>query len=321
MRRLWPAALAMVVGSISISVMGQIPAGQMSQPPPQSARQALIEMLFGKGADDFTKHLPDDARQVLVHKGDGPESSMVLRIASIGRTIAAEGGHIETFDAGPNILISEQPDSHERIEVAVEHDSLIGEGDEIELSVRIYKDGQLESLPVVPRLTFTLQQQKEIWRLTEVTAAAHVPLTDPDYLKGLRKQQDESNQIAAQGRMMMIAQAESRYAANHKDAGYACTLAILFPQPEPNVEGPPYPMPGVTNEESNGYRFALAGCNGSPALKYRLTAVPVDVDSEMKALCVDESGTLKSVAADKKSICFSRGEVVTQGVGIIPPTE
>ena len=76
----------------------------------------------------------------------------------------------------------------------VEHDSLLGEDDEIELSVHYYKDGQLQPLPVVPDLTFTLKQEKEIWRLTEVTAAAHVPLTDPDYLKGLRKQQNEANE-------------------------------------------------------------------------------------------------------------------------------
>ena len=307
--------LAGLVSILGVSAM----MGQSTQPPPpQSARQALIEMFMGKGADDFTKHLPDDARQALIHKGETPDTSIALRIASIGRGLATEGGHIETFDAGPNILISEQADGHERIEVAVEHDSLLGDGDEIELSVRMYKDGQLQMLPVVPRLTFTLQQEKDIWRLTEVTVAAHVPLTDPDYLKGLRKEQNESNEMSARARMMMIAQAETQYADNHKESGYSCSMASLFPPPEPKSESATYYVPGNMNEESNGYRFTLAGCDGPPALKYQLTAAPVDADSEMKAFCVDQSGTLKSVTADKKSSCFSRGEVVTQGLGIAP---
>jgi hypothetical protein len=61
----------------------------------------------------------------------------------------------------------------------VERDSLIGEEDKIELSVQVRKDEQPQSLPVVPRPIFTLKQEKEIWRLSEITLAAHVPLTDP----------------------------------------------------------------------------------------------------------------------------------------------
>ena len=96
------------------------------------------------------------------------------------------------------------------------------------------KMDNLKSLPVVPRLIFTLKQEKEIWRLTEVTVAAHVPLTDPDYLKGLRKQQNEANEAQAQSRVTIIAAAETGYAAKHADRGYTCTLATLFAQ-EPDA--------------------------------------------------------------------------------------
>jgi hypothetical protein len=118
--------------------------------------------------------------------------------------MAAQGRQLETFDTGPNILVSEQPDQHERIEVAVEHDSLMGEQDAIELSVHDYKDGQEQGLPVIPRLIFTFTQERDVWRLTELTVAGHIPLTDPDYLKVLRKQQDETNEQMAQMRMNMI---------------------------------------------------------------------------------------------------------------------
>jgi hypothetical protein len=284
--------------------------GQTVTPAPQSARQALIEMFTGKSENDFIRHLPDEARQTLVHKGESPETSFLLRIPGMCRGLA-DGGKLETFESGPNILTTDQGDGRERIEVAVEHDSVLGEEEEIELSVHSYKDGEPELLPVVPRLIFTLKEEKDIWRLTEVTLAAHVPLTDPDYLKGLRKQQNESNESAARFRMAVIALAENRYAAAHPDTGYSCTLLSLFPSEDRAEEGANF----IESEDSNGYHFALAGCEGKPALKYGLTAVPVDTKIGMKAFCVDESGTLRSVAADKHSNCFSRGQVVSEGVG------
>lgn len=301
MRHIGVTVLAVVTGTLSLAAQNPPP------PPPQSARQALIEMFRGKGENDFAKHLPEAARAVLVHKGESPETSILLRVSGVVRGLTMQGESVETFDAGPNILTTENAGSHERVEIAVEHDSLSGEEDEIELSVHPYKNGEPETLPVIPRLTFTLKQEKDIWRVTEVTLSAHVPLEDPDYLKGLRKQQDEMNEAAAQGRVNMIAQAETNYAANHTDKGYVCPLESLYP----NAEGEPNMIGGASKNESNGYRFELSGCSGKPATRYRLTAVPLDPDSEMKAFCLDQSGTLKSIAAADKSKCFSQGKVVT----------
>jgi len=290
-----------------ITVFAQAPT-----PPPQSARQALIEMFMSKNPEDFGKHLPDAARQALIHKGETPESSFVLRLAQIGRQMTSSGEHVETFDVGPNILVSEQNEGHEKIEIAVEHDSLLGEEDEIELSIHVYKDGQPQPLPVVPRLIFTLKQEKEVWRLNEVTAAAHVPLTDPDYLKTLRNMQDKENEGAAQMRVTSIVVAETGFAAKHPDRGYTCSTSELFaPDPEANPDAPraylSFNQPG---DESSGYRFTLSGCEGSPASKYRLLAEPTDPDSEMKTFCADQTGTVKSMSEGKGSSCFSHGQVL-----------
>ena len=303
-------------------------------PPPQSARQALIEMFMGKGADDLSKHLPDEARRTLIHAGETPDTSMVLRIASVGRELSAQG-HTETFDDGPNILVTDQNDGHQKIEIAVEHDSLLGEAEELELSVHVYKDGQLQALPVVPRLIFTMKSEKDIWRLTEITIAGHIPLTDPDYLNAIRKQQDEAHEEMAQMRAAMIAAAETTYAATHPDRGYVCSLTDLFardptPQNQPGNDAaqepstPPQPAildPGQGNEEYNGYRFALSGCDGNPASKYRLTAVPTDSESSAKTFCSDESGSVKSVAAASGSSCFAQGEVTNPAPAPTPAVE
>jgi hypothetical protein len=304
------SSIVLFIFTASIPLAAQAPAQTPAPPSPQTARQALIEMFFGKGENDFTKHLPDEARQTLIRKGETERTSVVLRISTIGRQLAAEGGgHIETFDEGATLLVTEPTPGHEKIEAVVEHDNLLGEEDEIELSFHYYKEGQLQSLPVVPRLTFTLKQEKEIWRLTEVTAAAHIPLTDPDYLQELRREQNEANEGAAQNRVNAIAASETGYAAQHPDLGYTCTLANLFPQ-VPATENEPSPYAEDASEESNGYRFAITGCVGTPASKFRVSAVPSDADAGQKTFCSDASGTLKFTTDGKSSTCFSEGQPV-----------
>lgn len=309
-------ALALTLASTSLT------AQNLQTPPPQSARQALIEMFLGRGENDLAKHLPDITRKALIHKDESPESSIVLRIAAAGRSMAAQGRMLETFDTGPNILVTEQSDN-ERVEVAVEHDSLMGDQDEIELSVHGYKDGQEENLPVIPRLIFTLQQEKDVWRLTEITVAGHIPLTDPDYLKGLRKQQDEANEQTAQMRANMIVNGQKAYSAAHPEIGYACTLSSLAPQKTDSTAGEATATfdPGQGGEEWNGYRFTLNGCGGTPSSKYRLAAVPIDSDSTGKTFCADESAKIKFVTRGKPSSCFSGGQELNQPTAYAPVVE
>lgn len=280
---------------------------QIAQSPSQSARQALIEMFLSRGGDNFLKHLPDATKRTLFRAGESQDSSFILRLASFAEMVPL-GEHVETFDSGPNILTSEFPGEHKRIEVAVEHESLLGDATEIELSVHIFVDGQEQSMQIIPRLTFTLVQERSIWRLAEFTLAAHVPLTDPDYLNGLRKRQDEFDESAAQGRISIIARAEMVYAEQHPQAGFVCSLATLFPPPSANSEGPTYYDVGLLQEEANGYRFSLSGCNGIPATRLQITAVPIDSDSPMKSFCADESGAVKWIAEGPISSCLNEGE-------------
>jgi len=305
MRRHFVAILLALFSTLPIAA--QTPVSSTSQTP-QTARQALIEMFIGKGPDDLVKHLPGDAQRILIHKTDTPEMSWILRLSGMGRSLATQGGRLETFETGPNLLTAEDTNGHDKFEVAVEHDSLMGEDDEIELSVHYYKDGQLTPLPVIPRLTFTFQQEKEIWRLTEITAAAHVPLTDADYLKGLRKQQDDSNESMAQMRMGLLATSENTYSSHHPEAGFTCTIANLSTQAG---DGEGVYDPGQGNADWNGYHFTITGCEGAPASKHRVTAVPSDSDSEMKIFCSDESGKVRFLSSGKPSSCFSQGLPIT----------
>ncbi len=308
----------------------QNPAQTISEPAKQTARQALIEMFLGKGPDDFVKHLPEDTRRTLIHKGDTPEASWVLRLAQLGREIGAQGQHVQTFDDGPTIVVVDEGSGQEKLEVLVEHDSFMGESDEIELSIKYSKNGQQTTLPFVPRFIFTLQQEKEIWRLTEVTAAAHMPLTDPDYLKGLRKLQNESNEGMIQMRVNMIVGAEKAYATQHPDQGFTCELSKVFQerqaaaakimaqqglqdstaeQQDSATDGNAFGG-NQANEAWNGYHFTLSGCDGSPASHYVVSAAPTDPDpdTDTKTFCADESGVIKYATGGKPSSCLSNGQ-------------
>ena len=120
----------------------------------------------------------------------------------------------------------------------------------------------------------------------------------------------EQAQIRAGG----ITAAEVAYAAKHPDRGYACTLSTLSaPDPAAEGGGASY-SPDVANEESNGYRFTISGCDGTPASKYRVSAVPADSDATLKTFCADESGILKFVIGGKVSTCFVQGQPVNTGV-------
>ena len=302
--------------SVAVSLSAQTSSPNPAQKPPQSARQALIEMFLAKDDEAFIKHLPDDAKKALIHAGETSDTSMILKFATLGREFTKPNDKTETFDTGALILTSALGE-RERVEVNVERDSLMGENDEIELSIHYLKDGQQQAMVVIPDLIFTFRQEKEVWKLVELTAAAHFPLTDPDYLKGLRKQQNDETEQQARNRMNVIAGAEMGYMGKHPDRGYSCSLTALFaPEPDADPNEIVSSDPGQGEPQWYGYSFSLAGCEGNPPSKFQVLATPLDTDGGLQAFCTDQAGTLKSIASARASNCFKRGKPVsdpTQG--------
>jgi hypothetical protein len=81
------------------------------------------------------------------------------------------------------VLTIDEKEAQRKMEVIVERDDLAGDDDEIELSVHPYVNGKPQPLPVRPRIVLSMEQEKEVWKLNEVTVAMHVPLSDPDFLR------------------------------------------------------------------------------------------------------------------------------------------
>src|SRR5262249_39051789 len=117
----------------------------------------------------------------------------------------------------------------ERVEIAVERDDLSGDEDQIELSLRVYKDGVVDRMPVVPSLVLDMKDEKDIWRLSQITVALHVPLSDPDYVKGIaedmRKARQQEVEFAAISSLRAMVAGQTARQKNSRN--YACNTGEL----------------------------------------------------------------------------------------------
>jgi hypothetical protein len=66
--------------------------------------------------------------------------------------------------------------------------------------------------------------------------------------------------------------------------------------------------PRLASGRKNGYVFALSGCNGTPASRYSVAAVPADPSSGTRAFCSDESAVIRFSADGKANSCLSVGK-------------
>jgi hypothetical protein len=277
----------------------------------QTARQALIELLFGGGGEAFSRHLPELARKTL-QNGDAIYSEIV-RMSGTSRPLLARHGEVEISDSGP-IIASQTIGSEYRLEIDVERDVTNGETDEIELSSHIYGNNEELNQLTMPRLTFSLKEEDKKWILVQVTAVSRVPLGDEHYLGGRLKQQQEANERGVQYRTSTIVAAEAAYAMRYQR--YACTLQDLFAAAPPDdsedsasdgVQA--YFDPGQGGSDLYGYHFELS-CTEAGAGRYRLAAVPVEKYSGTRTFCADESGDLRVDSGASASSCFQRGEML-----------
>ena len=156
-----------------------------AQAAPQTARQALLEMLFSKTPGSFEKHLPRATRSALPRAGTTPGTSLLSGLSLLTGQMAARAQQLQTFEAGPTLVLIEDPRAHNKFEITVERDDLRGDEDEIDLSFHGSKDGETQTAGAKFGLTFIMKQDAGIWRLNEISVTVGVSLTDPEFLKAL----------------------------------------------------------------------------------------------------------------------------------------
>ena len=307
---------------ITILYLVRFAAGQAAPatpPPPQTARQALIEMFFGKSPDHFRKHLAENTRKAVAKlESGGGKASYLGDFENLSSQFSTSGGQqFQTFDAGPVLVSGRNPMAGEQFELRVERDDLIGEEDQIEITVHAMKGGKPVAMPVLPRLQFSMKTEDGLWRLTEISFTARAPIADPDYLASLvgqlQEQQRRTNEMMASATVHTLVLAESAYHSTHPL--YACSFKELAA----GIKGKNETIfidDELASGKKQGYVFALTGCDAS---RYKIAAEPATSSTGQRAYCADEGGEVKSSKSGKASTCFSSGEPAngTTGLGAV----
>ena len=274
----------------------------------QTARQALIEMFFGPAPDHFEKHLPEITRHTLSKLSSPGGQNVLAEFSMIALQMKAGGNNFQTFDTGPSLLIAQDPrgGGPDRIELTVERDDLIGDQDEIELSPHLSKNGQEQSLPVIPRFTFIMQEESNVWKLHEISVNVRVPLADPGFLKTIEDEQRSRNEQTTIWYVQQINTSEKTYSAARGQ--FACSLSALAAHSTKDPQSVGYLWdPELAKGSKGGYVFAISGCDSS---HYKVVAEPAIADSGQRAFCSDETGDLRASADGKATTCLSSGELV-----------
>jgi hypothetical protein len=299
------------------------------QPAPQTARQALLEMFFSKTPGTFEKHLPQATRAALPKAGTSP--SFLGGFSMLTGQMAARGQQLQTFEAGPTLVMIEDPQAHSKFEITVERDDLRGDEDQIDLSFHGTKNGETQTAGAKVGLTFTMKQETGIWRLNEISVTLGVQLTDPEFLKAMTTKlspgisepasghatfiapnvaMTAANESAAVAAIRTLNTAEISYAATFPAHGFTCTLSDLGGMGSGGGMTERQAMlidPRLASGKKNGYAFSLTGCDGPPATKYSITAEPANPGAGTRAFCSDESAVIRFSADGKSSSCLNAG--------------
>jgi len=312
--------------ALMLSALGAVPAWAQSQiSTPQTARQALLEMFSLKSSETFVKHLPAATLTALENSG---ALQKLQQYSTLTSQFHATGNQLEIFGTGPILLASSDPKTGRKVEVIVESDSLQGDDDNIELTFRTYKDKQPQRTPFMPRLTFALKMESNVWKLNEILVSIRLPLADPDFLKsiteGMKSRAATPMVIQTQSQpstisfgadasvtaaMRSILTAENTYANSYRSVGYTCTLSDLdgFGGGEANEHQAMLIASGLAGGKKYGYIFTLSGCTGTPATVFHLAAAPAGNSFGRRAFCADQSGALRYSADGNAATCFASG--------------
>jgi hypothetical protein len=123
---------------------------------PQTARQALIEMFFSKTPGTFVKHLATTTRTALEKAG---AMATLQQYSALASQLQTQEQNVKTFESGPLLLTGEDPKTGQKIEITVENDALRGDQDEIQLSSRVYKNGEVQLTPFMLQVTFSMKRE------------------------------------------------------------------------------------------------------------------------------------------------------------------
>jgi len=289
---------------------------QAQAPPPQTPRQALIEMISG-GQEGVMKHLTLEMQKSL--QADGKNSSAQLAVFD---QIKSASSNFQVFETGEVLLSANDPKNNEKVEVHVDSDDLSGDTDNMDISFHQFRDGVEQDIPyaaMLSRFTVGMKRQANIWRLNEISVNIKVPVGDPKLLEkfgdgmpgmiggkiggSASGKPEKPREMAPREAITMVAFAESTFARSHPETGFTCTLADLAKSNPFNLD------PHIfTGEPYHGYKFSLSGCQDKPSGSFHLVAEPVSAAAGAKAYCTDATNNVRISADGLGSSCIASGK-------------
>jgi hypothetical protein len=120
-----------------------------------------------------------------------------------------------------------------------------------------------------------------------------------------------ANEAAAVGGVRVVNTAQVSYAATFPGRGFTCALSDLGGMGAgggPTEHQAMMIDPRLAQGRKNGYVFRLNGCDGTPASRYNISAVPADSSSGRRAFCSDESGVVRISEDGNAESCLSAGK-------------
>jgi hypothetical protein len=308
------AALLLVVSASTFLLVAQT---QAPAAPPQTPRQALIEMISG-GQEGAMKHLTVEMQKSL--KGNGEFAAF--------DQIKAASSEFQVFETGPVLLAADDPKNHGKFEVHVDSDDLSGDTDNIDISFHQFRDGVETDVPyaaLLSRFTVGLKQQQNVWRLNEISINIKVPVGDPKLLEklgngvpgmmmgakpgaGTDGKPEKPRNLAPREAIQMLGMTESMFARTHPEIGFTCTLSELA---KPNLLNLDQRI--FNGEPYRDYKFSLSGCQEKPSGSFHLIAEPVLPAPKAKAFCTDATNNIRSSDDGSGSSCLSSGKLAAFG--------
>ena len=137
---------------------------------PQTARQALIEILTTSNEKVMKRHLPE----ALVTRLDAltPQKTTTKPAAMVSSK------DTQFFDSGPVFATYMPPKADQKLEVVVDRDELTGDGNVFEFSFRVSREGKEAISAIVPKVLARMKQEGETWRLAQLGVSVQVQLDD-----------------------------------------------------------------------------------------------------------------------------------------------
>lgn len=296
-------------------------------PPPQTPRQALIELVSG-GQPGVMKHLTVEVQELLAKPENSPAMAAV---GMYGSMKSGAGPDFQMFETGPVLFSFTDRNQQNKYEIRVDNDDLSGDQDTLEVSIHTLRDGQEiqeEWSYLISQITVNMVRQQGIWRLNKIGVGAEFPLGDAEFLKKMFLESKDAGmvggkigppeehtgipmiadspeknaELSASVAVVLLGQAEREFASQHADVGFTCSLQEL----DRAAKGMGLNQQ-IANGTYGGYKLNLTGCLGKPAGSFQITLEPNSPGNGGKAFCVDATQNVRVSDDGRAATCLASG--------------